>query len=146
MSFRKTLSFVTLFFSLSISTIAFAADPLHNTRWQTFDDKTGKAKGVVEFSEQNGLLSGKITKVLIGNPTSCKTCKGKYANTSLIGVTVINDLKPKGKGKYGDGTIVDPKKDKTYKLKVTLKGNILEVRGYLGISLLGRTQTWKKLP
>lgn len=125
---------------------AIAADPLNNTRWQTFDDETGKPKGVIELTEKNGLIFGNIVKTLAGNPNACDTCKGKYAGKPLIGATIIRNLKPKGKGKYAGGTIDDPKKGKTYKLKATLKGSTLEVRGFVGVSLLGRTQTWKKLP
>lgn len=137
---------MTAFLLLSIH-VALSADPLHNTRWQTFDDETGNAKGVVEITEKNGLLFGKIIKILAeGGDGACTTCKGRYAGKSLIGATIIKNLQPKGHGKYADGSITDPEKGKTYKLKTTLKANRLIVRGFIGVSLLGRTQTWKKLP
>lgn len=142
----QKLSLIALFFTLTTK-VSLAADPLHNTRWQTFDDETGKPKGVIAIEEKNGLLFGKITKILKeGGGKPCNTCKGKYAGKKLIGLTVIKNLKPKGDGKYADGSIDDPQKGKTYKLKATLKGDQLLVRGFIGISLLGRTQTWKKIP
>lgn len=143
---KKSLSFMALL-SFSVMQTAMAADPLHNTHWQTFDDKTGNAKGVITLTETNGVLSGRIVKVLTKeNQTVCTTCKGKYADKPLVGLTVIRNLKPKGNGQYADGTILDPKKGKSYKLKATLDGKELKVRGFVGISLLGRTQTWKQLP
>lgn len=132
---------------LLFSAMANAVDPLHNTRWQTFDDETGKAKGVIEIREQNGVLFGRIVKLLAADGDKpCTTCKGKYANQVLVGQTIIKNLKAKGNGKYADGSIDDPEKGKTYRLKATLEAQQLKVRGFIGVSLLGRTQMWKQLP
>lgn len=143
---KKSFSLIAIWL-LFVATTAFAADPLHNTSWQTFDEKTGKPKSVIRITEKNGELFGTLTKVYdTGNAKACQSCKGKFAGKPLIGVTLIHNLQPQGKGKYDSGSIIDPQNGKTYKLKATLNGNQLKVRGFVGVSLLGRTQTWTNIP
>ena len=113
---------------ISMATMAFAADPLANTTWQTFDD--GKPKGVVKITESNGVLTGKLISTV--------SEKGK----KHVGMTVISGLKADGGGKYSGGNITDPEKDKTYRLTANLNGNTLDLKGHLGP--FSRSQTWKK--
>lgn len=113
---------------ISMATLAFAADPLANTTWQTFDE--GQPKGLVKITESNGVLTGK----LVGGSTE----KAKQ----YIGMTVISGLKADGNGKYSGGNITDPAKDKTYRLTATLNGDTLNLKGHLGP--FSRSQTWKK--
>lgn len=129
---------------LGLSALANAADPLNGTVWKTIDDETKQAKAMVKFTEQkNGTLSASIVQVLTpGEENSCGKCEGPYHNKSLRGVTIVHNLKNVGGNDYDNGTILDPKNGKTYKLKGTLAGNKLNLRGYIGISALGRNQTW----
>ncbi len=113
---------------ISMATMAFAADPLANTTWQTFDD--GKPKGVVKITESNGVLTGKLISTV--------SEKGK----KHVGMTIISDLKADGGGKYSGGNITDPEKNKTYRMTASLEGNTLNLKGYLGP--FSRSQTWKK--
>ena len=113
---------------ISMASMAFAADPLHNTTWQTFDE--GKPKGVVKITESNGVLTGKLI--------STTSEKGK----KHVGMTIISGLKADGGGKYSGGTITDPEKNKTYKLTANLSGSNLALKGHLGP--FSRSQTWKK--
>lgn len=62
-----------------------------------------------------------------------------------LGLVLLKDFTYEGDGLYEDGTIYDPKSGKTYSCKMTLKGNALKIRGYIGISLLGRTETWTRV-
>lgn len=62
----------------------------------------------------------------------------------LLGLQILNDFKYKGANEWGGGTIYDPRNGKTYSCKITHEGNTLKVRGFVGISLLGRTAVWKK--
>lgn len=62
----------------------------------------------------------------------------------VLGMQVLADLVKDGDNKYVDGTIYDPKNGKTYSCKMTYKGRKLDIRGYIGISLLGRTTTWER--
>ena len=113
---------------ISFASMAFAADPLANTTWQTFDD--GKPKGVVKITESNGVLTGKLISTV--------SEKGK----KHVGMTIISDLKADGGGKYSGGTITDPEKNKTYRMTANLSGDTLNLKGYLGP--FSRSQTWKK--
>ena len=87
---------------ISVASMAFAADPLANTTWQTYDE--GKPKGVVKITESNGVLTGKLISTV--------SEKGQ----KHIGMTIISGLKADGNGKYSGGKITDPEKNKTYKL------------------------------
>ena len=129
---------------LATAVLANAADPLNGTVWKTVDDKTNQAKALVKFTEQkNGTLSATIQNVLTpGEENSCGQCEGPYHNKSLKGVTIVHGLKNTGGKNYDSGTILDPKNGKTYKLKGELAGNKLNLRGYMGVSILGRNQTW----
>lgn len=131
---------------LATSILAHAADPLNGTVWKTIDDKTGKPKALVKFTEQkDGSLNGTIQAILTpGEENLCEKCEGAYRNKSLKGVTIVRGLKNVGGSSYDSGTILDPKVGKTYKLKGSIAngGQKLELRGYIGVSALGRNQTW----
>lgn len=118
-------------------------------KWRTIDDETGKPKSVVEITQQGDIYSGKIIQLI--NPTEpnpvCKKCSGDKANKPIEGMEIISGLKETEKGEeWGGGEILDPKNGKTYKVRLRPKenGQKLEVRGFIGFSLLGRTQTWLK--
>ena len=134
--------------SVLLSSAAFA-DALNNTKWQTIDDETGKPKAIVQFSQQaNGSFNGTIIKVLDPQAAkACTTCSGALKGKSLQGVTIVRDLKVVSTGKYDGGTILDPKSGKSYKMKSEFaeNGKKLTVRGYIGISALGRNQTWVRV-
>jgi uncharacterized protein (DUF2147 family) len=115
--------------------------------WRTIDDETGKTKSLVRITETNGELSGKIEK-LFREPSEdqnpkCDKCEGANKDQPILGMTILSGLKKDGDS-YSGGHVIDPKKGKTYKAKVTLtdSGKKLEMRGYIGTPLLGRTQTW----
>ncbi|ABE76125.1 DUF2147 domain-containing protein [Psychrobacter cryohalolentis] len=113
---------------ISLGSMAFAADPLANTTWQTYDE--GKPKGVVKITESNGVLTGKLISTV--------SEKGQ----KHVGMTIISGLKADGNGKYSGGKITDPEKNKTYKLTANLNGSNLDLKGHLGP--FSRSQTWKK--
>ena len=129
---------------LGLTALANAADPLNGTSWKTIDDKTNQPKAIVKFTEQkNGTLSATIQAILVpGEENACTKCEGTYKNKSLKGVTIVQNLKKSSGNSYEGGTILDPKNGKSYKLKGELAGNKLNLRGYIGVSLLGRDQTW----
>lgn len=131
----------------AVAALASAADPLNGTVWKTIDDKTKAAKALVKFTEQkNGTLSATIQQVLTpGEENACSKCEGQYKNKSLKGLTIVHGLKNVGQNKYDGGSIIDPNSGRTYKLKASLNGNTLDMRGFLGVSALGRTQTWQRV-
>ena len=116
-------------------------------KWNTIDEVTGKAMSVVEIFENNNKIYGKVIEIL--NPknrnNTCKDCPGEDQNKPILGLTIIKGLVKDGT-EYNDGKILDPKSGKVYKCYIELEStNKLKVRGYLGISLIGRTQYWERV-
>tara|TARA_X000000950_G_scaffold181861_2_gene220467 strand:+ start:1176 stop:1568 length:393 start_codon:yes stop_codon:yes gene_type:complete len=112
--------------------------------WITQDDETGKKKSEVLLYKNEGKLYGKILNLLLEEDKGklCVNCKGENKNLPIQGMVIIKDLKIIDKS-WEDGTILDPKSGKTYSCYITFENeNTLKVRGYIGFSLLGRTQKW----
>ncbi len=142
------------FFSKIIILLSFLASSLfaHTVvgTWKTIDDESGGAKSLVEITEADGKITGKIVKLFRKadedqNPR-CDKCEGAKKDQPLIGLEILWDLKKESDVKWSGGEIMDPKKGKTYSCKMELidDGKKLKVRGFLGFSLLGRTQTWER--
>lgn len=117
--------------------------------WRTIDDDTGKAKAIVEITEQDGALQGKVLEVLQsddGEHPLCKKCDGERHNQPIEGMTIVWGMTRNG-DEWSGGRILDPKSGKTYKCKMSLAddGKTLKVRGYMGVSLLGRNQQWQRM-
>ncbi len=116
-------------------------------RWRSIDDATGQPKAVIEIAETgNGTLSAKIVRLLDtkdGPNPLCDDCTGARHNQPILGMTIAWGLKPQGKV-WSGGRILDPENGKEYSVKMTptAGGRKLEVRGFLGVALLGRTQIW----
>ena len=129
---------------------AYAADATPVGTWKTLDDKTGQPKSIVVISEANGELTGKVKEVLQSdqgpNPV-CKECEGDRKNQPVLGISFIRDMKRHGL-EYEDGNILDPRDGTVYRAVMNLSrdGQILTVRGYLGIPLLGMDEVWHRLP
>jgi len=116
-------------------------------RWMTLDDATGKATSVVNIWEEKGKLYGRIEKLIDPDPKDpdprCDRCEGELKSKPLIGLHILWDLRKDG-GQWSGGRILDPDNGKVYKCNITVEqdGKKLKVRGYIGLSLLGRTQYW----
>jgi uncharacterized protein (DUF2147 family) len=116
--------------------------------WRTVDDKTGKERSVVRISEANGVYEGRVEKLLNRGPDDdpqglCRACKGERKDKPVEGMTILWGLKKDG-DQYAGGEILDPKNGETYRAKMKLVdgGRKLEVRGFIGVSLFGRSQVW----
>lgn len=114
-------------------------------KWKTIDDETKQAKSIVEIYKKGDQYYGKVYQLLIkpANP-NCTECKDDRKNKPIVGMEIIRGLRKDG-NEFTDGTITDPKTGKTYKCTIKRDGDKLNVRGYLGISAFGRTQTWQKV-
>jgi uncharacterized protein (DUF2147 family) len=114
--------------------------------WKSVDDEDGREKSHIEIYEEGGKFKGKVIKLLPGaTATHCSSCKGNLKNKPITGMVILWDLVKDG-NEYSDGYILDPKSGKTYDCNVSFNGpDKLNVRGYIGFSLLGRTQTWYKV-
>lgn len=115
--------------------------------WTTVDDDTGNPKSVVEiYKTRDGKLAGRVVEVLQseqGENPVCKECEGDRAGKPIEGMVIMWGLERDGET-WENGKILDPANGKVYSVKVTPidDGQKLEVRGFIGFSLLGRTQTW----
>ena len=115
--------------------------------WKTIDDETKAEKSYVRISDAGGVLSGKIEKIM--DPAKqaevCDECKDERKGQRILGMTIIRGAKADAKAEHWEGgEILDPANGKTYKLRLKPVdgGKKLEVRGFIGVALLGRTQTW----
>ncbi len=115
-------------------------------KWKTIDDETGKPKSIVEITENNGKIYGKVIEILTDKKEAkCDKCPGEDKGKPIKGLTIIKGLKKDGSS-YSGGTITDPGTGKEYKCALKLNGaDKLDVRGYVGIQALGRTQTWVRV-
>lgn len=122
--------------------------------WKTIDDDTGKPKSIVEISDHDGELRAVVKQILDrtpediardGDPALCKECDGERKNQPIEGMTIMWGVKQDG-DVWDGGKILDPKNGKVYKVKLKTVdgGNKLDVHGYIGFSLLGRSQTWER--
>ncbi|QIE24186.1 hypothetical protein SBC1_20790 [Caballeronia sp. SBC1] len=127
------------------TSMAQAASP--TGLWQTIDDKTGQPKALVQIVQDgDGTLTGKILTGLGSNDDPnrrCTACTDSRKDQLMKGMTIINGMKADG-DTWDGGQILDPENGKLYKCKMHLDdgGQKLVVRGYIGFSLLGRSQTW----
>jgi len=134
--------------ALAIGAPALAADTSPVGTWTTIDDATGKPKSIVQITESGGKLEGKVLEVLQseqGPHPLCKECDGDRKDKPIEGMTIIWDVQ-KDDDVWDGGRILDPKNGKVYKVKLTLtdNGQKLDVHGYIGFALLGRSQVWER--
>ena len=133
-----------------IPAVIFADNMSPVGKWKTIDDETGEEKSIVRIWIDEDILFGKIDSLFLEpdedpNPV-CDKCKGENKDKPILGMTIMENLKQKG-SEWSGGTILDPDNGKTYKCKIEVieDGEILKLRGFIGISLLGRTQYWIRM-
>jgi uncharacterized protein (DUF2147 family) len=116
-------------------------------KWKTIDDETGEEKSIVQiWKSKDGLFYGKIMKLFEEEKKDnvCDKCDEddpRY-NQKIVGMKIIMKMKKTDDNEWTGGTILDPNNGKVYKCKLSRKGDNLAVRGFIGFSLIGRTQTW----
>jgi uncharacterized protein (DUF2147 family) len=117
--------------------------------WRTIDDKTNKPRALVQIFARDGLLFGKVTSILDAQyaDARCAGCSDDRKGQPVMGLEIIRDMKPDGE-RWDGGTILNPQTGDVYHCKMHLgpDGQTLVVRGFIGFSLIGRSQTWQRMP
>ncbi|MFK7809480.1 MAG: DUF2147 domain-containing protein [Saprospiraceae bacterium] len=142
---RKTLHIILYLFLISgTSVLSAQSSPIGI--WKTIDDETGEAKSHVEIYEDSGVLYGKIVKLLQNSEdTVCENCPDEKKDQPLVDMIIMWDVQSY-KDYWSYGEIMDPQNGKVYKCSVWLEDdNTLKVRGYIGVSFLGRNQFWYRI-
>lgn len=132
-----------------MSTPSFAQDI--SGVWQQIDDQTGSARALIQISKnREGNYDGTIIKLTPRDgytpKQTCNNCPSPYTNQPILGLNVLTNLKQQDRQNYENGQILDPLSGKVYaaKVRVNSAGNRLTLKGYIGVSALGRSQTWLK--
>lgn len=117
--------------------------------WQTFDDDTHAPKALVRITNRDGVLSGRIVKLFPAsgeapNPR-CTDCGGERHNQPVLDMTILWNFRRDG-DHWGGGEVLDPEDGSVYKATLRLRDDThLDVHGYIGIPLLGRSQIWQRV-
>jgi uncharacterized protein (DUF2147 family) len=128
-----------------------ADDPTVAGFWEEADDKGVVGAWFLFEEKEDGIFQGRLVKAFkkAGEPliTVCTKCPDDRKGAKMLGLTIIKDMKRDGLA-YRDGTILDPRDGSIYHAQMDLSpdGQKLGVRGYIGVPLLGQTQTWNRLP
>ncbi|HEY1268416.1 MAG TPA: DUF2147 domain-containing protein [Candidatus Binatia bacterium] len=142
--------FVEIFF-LTFSFPLYASDlstPVG--KWMTIDDKSGKPGGIIRIEQVDGQYKGWIEKIFPdsdehSNP-KCVYCDGERKNQPVVGLNFMWGLTKEG-DEFSGGEILDPRSGKIYRARMKLEdgGKKLNVRGFIGFSLIGRSQVWNRV-
>jgi uncharacterized protein (DUF2147 family) len=117
--------------------------------WNTISDTDGKPTAVVEIREVNGALVGVVKALLVAadpRDSICDKCSGERRGQRIVGMEILRDMRRHG-DEWSGGEILDPENGKTYRARMRLEdgGLKLVVRGYIGFSVFGRSQTWTRV-
>jgi uncharacterized protein (DUF2147 family) len=119
--------------------------------WATIDDQTDQEKSIVRIAPQGKEIVGVVEKILDpkGQNAKCIKCPEPMKDQPILGMTILRRLATQADDPsvWTGGEILDPENGKFYKvqIKVINNGKNLEVRGYIGMPMFGRTQTWVRL-
>lgn len=117
--------------------------------WETVNDRTGQVEALVRLTDKQGALEGTVEKVYAAPAQEadpiCDACPGDYKNKHVVGMVILH-AKTTTDSSHAEGDILDPDEGRVYKCKLRLldDGGKLEVRGFVGLALFGRTQVWRR--
>lgn len=141
---------------LRLATVCFVLGGARSARgqatpvglWNTVSDKDGRPTAVIEIREQGGEVTGVVRGLLVPadhDDSLCTACSGALKGEHIVGMEILRHMRRDGDA-WSGGDILDPETGKTYRAKMWLTdgGKKLVVRGYIGFSLFGRSQTWER--
>ncbi len=141
-----------IYLFILLPALSFAADLSPMGYWQQINEKTEQPQSVLQiWQAKDGSLSGKIIGLypVTGRELQkyCTQCTDERRDQPIIGMTIMENMQPNAELTWANGEILDPKTGSIYRCKITLApdNKTLNVRGYFGIPLLGRSQTWIRL-
>lgn len=143
----KLFNAAALLAAMLVSASALADDASPVGLWKNIDDVSGKPKALIRITEANGELQGRLEKLFLApgadQTPKCDKCEGARKDQPVLGMVFMSGLKKDG-DEYSGGEILDPDNGKVYrsKLKVIEGGKKLNVRGYVGVPMFGRSQVW----
>ena len=151
MSTVKISTLAVLLMFASGQLLAAAVSPAGT--WRSIDDKTKQERSIIRITEENGELKGVVEKIFDepgDDPAHlCKECKDERKDKPIVGMTIIWEIRQDAEepNLFTGGQILDPAKGSSYKLRLKPieGGKKLEVRGYIGSPMFGRTQTWVRV-
>jgi len=137
---KKLVLIFSVFFTISgVSQTIFG-------HWNSYDEETNKIESVIKVYEKDTKAYAKIISINDASRSSatCVECSGNRKNAPILGMNILTGLKKDG-NEWSGGKILDPKNGKEYKCYLQLlDDNTLKLRGYIGISMFGRTAIWKR--
>jgi uncharacterized protein (DUF2147 family) len=149
-SYKQALRSVMVLVCASLVSSAYADPPTIEGVWQQIDPGSGDVGGLISFKEKGGLWEGYIVKMYPkpGDPVDpvCSGCTDDRKDQPVLGLRLIQSAKRDGLS-YEGGAILDPRNGSQYSVQLTLSpdNQTLTVRGYVGLTLFGQSQTWKRL-
>jgi uncharacterized protein (DUF2147 family) len=147
--FRITSCLILLCFLEVITTGARATEtePSPVGLWKTLDDRTHKPRAIIRIYEEKGIFLGRIENSFDPEELTarCEKCSGDRKDAPVIGLVIMRGITKQG-SEYRGGEILDPETGSIYRCRFTIstEGEKLFVRGYLGLAVFGRTQTWTR--
>ena len=140
----RTVALIILFL-MPLALVAGNPDSILGV-WQNSDKSV-----LIRIYKENNRYHGSIIKMCSTDKNACNQLDTNNPDDSLkkrklLGLIILKDLLFDGDSVWGEGSIYDPNNGKTYRTKVTLSddGNTLKLRGFIGLSLFGRTEEWKR--
>jgi len=116
-------------------------------KWYTMNSDTNEKESIIEVYKENNKIYAKILTILNEEDKHklCDLCTGKDKDKPIEGMVILKGLQKDGE-EWSDGKILDPQNGKYYKCYISLiNKNKLKIRGYIGFSLIGRTEYWQRL-
>ena len=145
-----SLTRVCIFGALTVGAQAYAQQSPEGV-WRTIDDRTGAPRSEVRVDVRDGVLTGRVVRGLLPGEAQdgrCAKCPGERKDQPINGMAILTGLRAAGGDPrtWEGGEILDPDSGSVYRARVRLdeSGRLLEVRGFIGVSLFGRTQTWQR--